>query len=68
MNTSCNIPNLAYIEIVFQEIQNCEVPNLKVVGLELVDDEMEWSNVAIGSMEHCLAMIDKRFNIGLLPF
>jgi hypothetical protein len=37
------------------------VPNLKVVGLEFVDDEMEWSNVAIRSMEHWSAMIDKRF-------
>jgi hypothetical protein len=30
-----------------------------VVGLELVDDEMEWSNVAIGSMEHSLAMMTR---------
>jgi hypothetical protein len=38
------------------------------MGLELVDDKMEWSNVAIGSMEHWLAMIDKRFIARLLPF
>ncbi len=39
-----------------------------MVGLELVDDEMEWFNVARGSMEHWLAMIDKIFITIFLPF